>query len=575
MCAVATSVLPYLPLLLFCNSKAQSSWFLDNPKTEASPTIMLYILLTLLLNALSFALAAPVAISGYAPRPAVCPATPLVRPASGISSAESAYIAARKPIASAALGAWLQKVDPTFQVTNLPTVALTTSGGGLRSLLTGAGVLQALDGRDSNVGTSGLYQGLTYQAGLSGGGWFLSSLAGNNYPTVSSLQKNLWTAAFAETLVDPDGPLAGAAYAQITADITAKSTAGFQPTIVDAYGRLLSYQLLYGADGGVADELSTVATLSNFTSYAVPFPIITALNVETASGACTPPNNTVIYEFSPYEFGSFDAGVNAFTQTKYLGTSLSNGVPTTGTCETNYDNLGFILGTSSDVFNELCTTFPAIASVPGLPATLANLINQTHALTFMDEYALYPNPFYQYAHSTLVAAQKTLTLVDGGESLQNNPLFPFLQPSRAIDVILVNDNSADTSANFPDGRELYETYMQAQLAGLTKMPVIPPPAVFVSNGYNIRPTFFGCNDNTKITLLYLPNHNYTFPSGESTEKLQYSPSETDGMIKNGEQVATFGGNATFAECLGCAIVKKTGDALPGACARCFVDFCYN
>jgi lysophospholipase len=48
-------------------------------------------------------------------------------------------------------------------------LALTTSGGGLRSLLSGAGVVQGLDSRDSNVSTSGLYEALTYQTGLSGG----------------------------------------------------------------------------------------------------------------------------------------------------------------------------------------------------------------------------------------------------------------------------------------------------------------------------------------------------------------------------------------------------------------------
>lgn len=534
-----------------------------------------FVLLALFFSFDPLTFAAPVVVSGYAPTPATCPSTPLVRTASGTSSSESAYVAARKSVASAALGNWLKKVDPSFQTSNLPTVALTTSGGGLRSLLTGAGVIQALDGRDSNVGTSGLYQGLTYEAGLSGGAWLLSSLAGNNYPTISSLKNNLWTTAFAQTLLVPNGPLAGPAYAQISADITAKSAAGFQPTLVDPYGRLLSYQLLYGPDGGVTTDLSTVSTLSNFTSHNVPYPVITALNVETANGACLPSANAVIYEFSPYEFGSFDNGVNAFTQTKYLGTSLSNGQPTKSTCEVNFDNLGFILGTSSDVFNVLCTTFPAVASVPGLTGTLAGLIDQTHALTFMDEYALYPNPFYQYVPSSLVSAQKTLSLVDGGESHQNNPIFPFLQPSRAIDVILVNDNSADTSANFPDGSEIYQTYQQAQLAGLTRMPVIPPSSVFVAQGYNVRPTFFGCNDNSKITIVYLPNHNYTFPSGQSTSKLQYSPAETDGMINNGGQVATYGGNTRFAKCLGCVVVKKSGTTLPADCAQCFTDFCYN
>lgn len=259
------------------------------------------------------------ATSGYAPVPATCPSTPLVRTASGLSTSESAYIASRKPLATIALGKWLQKVNSTFKTTNLPTVALTTSGGGLRSLLTGAGVIQALDSRDSNVGTSGLYQGLTYQAGLSGGGWLLSSFAGNNYPTISSLETNLWTQAFEDSFLVPANLDVGGAYAQIAADLEAKEAAGFPPTIVDPYGRLLSYQLLYGPDGGVVIELSSITGFSNFTSHNVPFPIITALNVETQTGACLPPNNTPIYEFTPYEFGSFDSGINAFTQTKYLG----------------------------------------------------------------------------------------------------------------------------------------------------------------------------------------------------------------------------------------------------------------
>ena len=282
------------------------------------------------------------AISGYAPVPITCPSTPLVRTATGISAAESSYISSRAPIASAALGAWLKKVNSAFGTANLPAVALTTSGGGFRSLLVGAGVIQAFDSRDSNFGTSGLLQGLTYQAGLSGGSWLLSSFAGNNYPTISNLQSTLWTTAFADSLLVPGNLGVGAAYAQISADVVAKNAAGYLPTLVDVYGRLLAYQLLKGPDGGVAVELSSITGLSNFTSYNVPFPIITALNVEVSTGGCTPPNNAVIFEFSPYEFGSFDSGVNAFTQTKYLGTFLSNGAPTKATCETNYDNLGNI-----------------------------------------------------------------------------------------------------------------------------------------------------------------------------------------------------------------------------------------
>lgn len=307
------------------------------------------------------------AVSGYAPIPAACPSTPLVRTATGLSAAESSYISARAPIASAALGAWLQKVNSRFRIKDLPAVALTTSGGGYRSLLTGAGVIQALDARDSQVGTSGLYQALTYQAGLSGGGWLLSSLAGNDYPTISALQKDLWTTAFAESDLVPANFGVGGAYAQITADVVAKDAAGFPPTIVDAYGRLLSYQLLKGPDGGVATEMSTITRYDNFTSHQVPYPIITALNVEKNTGACIPSNNSVIYEFSPYEFGSFDAGVNAFTQTKYLGTSLSNGSPTKATCETNYDNLGMVR------FMERITIYSSYQATSSAPLPISSM----------------------------------------------------------------------------------------------------------------------------------------------------------------------------------------------------------
>lgn len=103
----------------------------------------------------------------YAPAPASCPGTPLVRPAQGISADESSYYNARKSKTDAALAAWLGK-HGKFSTAKQPSVAFAGSGGGYRALLESAGVIQALDGRDGNFGTSGLFQGLTYEAGLSG-----------------------------------------------------------------------------------------------------------------------------------------------------------------------------------------------------------------------------------------------------------------------------------------------------------------------------------------------------------------------------------------------------------------------
>ncbi len=529
------------------------------------------ILLFLQVATLTSALSLP---SLYAPISAACPTTPLVRPADGLSASESAYLTSRKPKANAALKAWLRKTNSAFDTSKLPTVALTSSGGGYRALLSGAGVIQGLDARDSNVSTSGILQALTFHAGLSGGAWLLSSFAGNNYPTITSLKNGLWKQAFQDSLLDPANLLAAAAYIAVTDDIVAKQDSGFPPTLTDPWGRLLSYQLLYGFDGGVAIRLSSIASYSNFTSQNVPYPIITGLGVKTFDGQCLPEPNATTYELSPFEFGSWDFGVSAFTQTRYLGTSLSNGTPSNGACIENYDNLGYVLGTSSNLFNEACQSVPATNMTSNIVDDLAAIVKKAHALSTRDEYAVYPNPFHNYACSSLVSAQTELTLVDGGEALQNNPIFPLLQPSRGVDVIIVNDNSADSN-NFPNGSEILTTYVQSLNAGLTKMPFIPSVNTFVSEGLNKRPTFFGCNETSKITIVYLPNVNYTFPSNEPTAKLQYAQDETEGMIANGVQIASMGGSLTWPTCLGCAFVMKSGSKLPNECQGCFSTYCYN
>ena len=210
--------------------------------------------------------------SQYAPISVSCPSTPLVRSANGISSSESTYITARKAKADTALAAWLAKTDAAFAANTslpIPTLALAVSGGGLRSLLCGAGVIQALDSRDSTAGTNGIFQSLTYQSGLSGGAWLTTSLAGNDWPTISSLTESLWEDAFKDTLLVPDKLLSILAYADIVKDVASKDKAGFDPTIVDIYGRLLGYQLLEATDGGVATSLSDLTSFSNFTLFNV------------------------------------------------------------------------------------------------------------------------------------------------------------------------------------------------------------------------------------------------------------------------------------------------------------------
>ncbi|KAK0906207.1 hypothetical protein LTR02_006078 [Friedmanniomyces endolithicus] len=515
----------------------------------------------------------------YAPTTTTCPGSSLVRPATGLNPSESCYVAARKSVANTALAAWLER-QGNFSTSSLPTVGFTSSGGGYRALLETAGVVQAFDGRDSKFNVSGLYQGLVYEAGLSGGAWFLSSLAGNNWPTVSHLRDNLWAQAFQDSLLLPANLLSSSGlteYALVTTDITAKEAAGYNVTIVDPWGRLLSYQLLQGYDGGVATRLSGLTSLSNFTSHNVPYPIITTTNVNGTQGQCAPPTNAIIFEFHPYEYGSWDTGVSAFAQTTYMGTNITNGSPTVhGKCTTHYDNLGYVLGTSSDVFFAACSVIPPANSTSsaGLGNVLEGLVSKTHEPLFTDLFGLYVNPFYKYRRSSQVQHNPLLTLVDGGAAGQNNPIWPFIQPARSVDVLIINDNSADTPDNFPNGTEIQQTYLNAQAAGLHKMPFIPDVSTFVSRGLNKHATFFGCNETGTTFMVWLPNVAYTYPSGQSTAKLEYTVAETDAMIANGNAIATQNGTAGWPFCLGCAVKNRDGGKLPAGCNACFEKYCY-
>lgn len=534
----------------------------------------------------------PRAPSDYAPIPVTCPSAQLVRSADGISDLESIYINNRYAKASESLKNWLQSVNETFtcneQAANTtgskaPVIALTTSGGGYRSMLTGGGFIKGLDGReDAGSALAGLYQSLTYEAGLSGGAWLLSSLAGNDYPTISTLQTNLWGPVLQVNPLIPQVLLstqAASIYSSVRSAIAAKQAAGFAATINDPWGRLLSYGLLAGPEGGVADTLSGIATYDNFTAYNAPFPIVTARGVNRAAGQCTPPANGTQYEFSPFEFGSWDEGVHAFASTQFLGTHFSNGTPT-GPCISRYDNLGFVLGTSSDIFGEVCSAIPAANSTSNTAlGILENLAELTApgapGLPESALFALYPNPFANFTPSTDVASEQVLNLVDGGVGInpQNNPIWPFLH--RDVDVIIVNDNSADTVDNYPNGTEILNTYNAAVAAGLTRMPPIPSVDVFVSQHLNQKPTFFGCNTTDTATIIYLPNYNYTYPSGQPTAKIQYFQNETAGMINNGVEIATYGGNEGWPLCLACGITAKSGDTLPEGCAACLQEYCYN
>lgn len=419
---------------------------------------------------------------------------------------------------------------------------------------------------------------------MSGGGWLLSAIAANNFPTISELQAQVWEKTFPTNPASPGGAAKALAYPVISFNVAAKADAGFDVTIIDPYGRQTGYSVLGGVRGGILKRFSDVSTFSSFTNHQAPYPIITSLGINRPAGECTPGTNATQYETSPFEFGSWDKGVSAFTQTKYLGSALTNGKPTNNQCYTNFDQQSFIMGTSANIFPaaSCLATGPVNDLLNPAIDVLQDLLpgNDTVSTNTDLVYALYPNPFYKRPASNLVTSQEQLALADGGIAGQNNPIWPFLNRP-GVNVLFVNDNSADTSDNFPDGSSLRGTYEAAQSAGLGgRMPFIPPVSTFTAQGLDKRPTVFGCNGRASaLTIIYLPNRQYSFDSGQSTFRLQYSKEDVMSMITNGAEVGSFNGAEGWGTCVGCFVMKKAvqtaGKTLPAACRACFQRFCFN
>lgn len=518
------------------------------------------------------------ATSPYKPTTTTCPSGDLIRAGnSELGNGEAAYIAGRKPIADAALSTWLDTQSSGLGSGSsiLPTVALSVSGGGWRTLLTAAGVIQAMDAReaDGDASTSGLLQAMTYQVGVSGGAWLLSSWAGNHFPTITQLKDDLWLTAFANGIEFPQGWEFLLSYVEIAADILEKSEAGYPVSLTDAWARLLSYQLLKGGDGGVSTRLSDVAGYSNMTEYEVPMIIINSNGVDTTAGECDPDNNSTVWEYTPFEFGSWDDDVAAWIPIEYLGT------PANATeCTVAFDNLGFVLGMSSNLFAyELCVEDDPFS---GMVSVLEDILEDLHDVAEDTEFGRVPNPFYGYNAAGDPAKEVFLVdelyMVDGGIGLHNDPVAPLLEPARNVSVILLSDNSADED-NFPTGEDLIDAWEYVQnISRISyRFPSVPDQATFLAEGLNKRAVFFGCDEPETVTIVYLPNVNYTYESNLSTEVFQYDDDVTNGMVGNGNAIATQDGSEGWGLCLACGIMMKEASAtLPEGCDACFSEYCY-
>ena len=222
-----------------------------------------------------------VASQSYTPMAGPCPEDfSLVRMAGSpgnqsLSTSEAAYVQARRSqVIPQAWKTYLANVEATNVTlpsyvssilsgssSQTPNFGIATSGGGYRAAIFGAGVLNALDGRNASsnsAGIGGLLQAATYLAGLSGGSWFLTSLAQANFPTMQELifgysnptaANNSWGGWNANySLYEPSSDASTDAefVTDLVDEITGKYDAGYAVTFADFWARALARHFVNG-----------------------------------------------------------------------------------------------------------------------------------------------------------------------------------------------------------------------------------------------------------------------------------------------------------------------------------------
>lgn len=553
------------------------------------------------LSAIVFSALAVSVAANYVPTKVDCPSdVNLTRKADGLSAQEAKYIASRHTKATESLRQYLKPLDikargnssfdvDAFLNQSSPRLAVAAAGGGLRATLTGAGVMAALDNRvDSSSKVGGFLQATEYMSGLSGGSWLVGHMALSDLITGADL-----AAALSRLFKLPGSMGTLGILTKVIFDTTSKHGAGYQTSVTDQWGRLIYYMCANAGLNSSDPTWSGIKHLDSFTSFDMPFPIIlgTTLFPGTSFDVTTIGFNNSIVEMTPYEWGTWDRNVRHFVDTEYLGTSFENGKPT-GQCTTGYDNAGFLLGTSSNVFNSPLADL-GFEGILGI--LLQDLIKALEVVNLADyELGVYENPFYKLdGISSNQTISKGMYVCDGGFDLETIPILPFLQPEREVDVVVAIDPSTDTADGWPNGAALRNTLHKSNWEfGPGVFPNIPDNDTFINDNLTARPIFFGCNttslktykdsDRHSPVIVYVPIIDLTYPSNFSTGKLIYSEEELWGSVTNGYNVMTqLNGTANVGwdKCLGCVSLlrefQRRDSDVPNDCEQCFSDYCYN
>ncbi|KAI0092923.1 phospholipase B [Irpex rosettiformis] len=549
---------------------------------------------------------------------------------------ESSFINARlKDVIPQAWADWIgdgskigynQSVVDFFK-NNSAKIGISISGGGYRAAQYGAGVLSGLDARNDSAkqaGTGGLLQVSSYIAGLSGGSWVTGSLFFNDFPTIEDLvfgNDHLSGWILDLDLAAPDGlNLLNDAnqyfFGSILWSVIAKANKWIDTSLTDPWARMISYHFLNETTRsnfftnetahGAGQLWSNIPLIPSYAQHQTPFPLIMADSRPAGSNLTTQlAPESVVYEITPLEFGSWDPNLSAMMNLSYAGTHLSNGTADNDTaCVRAFDQAGFIMGSSASLFNQILDfANNKISSFgkdgQGLLYSLQRLLRSTR--TRADDVANWPNPFHNIKNDTFQdSASKWLEFIDGSSNAENVPLGPMFVKARGLDMVVAVDGSADDLQSWPNGSSI--VFTAARLTNVLNASHLPFPPIpnttdqFISTGVRRRPTLFGCNPAQNPPeyplVLYLPNSPPVKGddpvTNTGTFQIDYTQKHSRLFIDqtHTNTIAGFLEKAAAADpqwgvCLQCAAVdraryKSSPPIIRSeTCAECFTRYCFD
>lgn len=456
--------------------------------------------------------------------------------------------------------------DMNLKDDEIPTIAFVETGGGCRAMIETAGAL-------AGAQEANLLETFTYMGGLSGSTWYINPLVAFGEQPVQYLDtliKNMSEA--------PNGrdPILGIRIPSIdeiytlARTIVMKYAYGQPINMIDVYGFLLANEFLANlpiSKGRLTPDVleknkqnySLSDLQDNLNRGQFPLPVSTALEVSESP-------ITKWFEFTPYDIGSFDAGMRAYVPAWAFGRKYNNGSSTNTPPEIS---LGYVMGICGSAFaldaeellgmvvKKLRGMLPD-SSYAILDKALAALEKKLHdpkareahqkfmmqfdALAQLDTdrpdqviRQITAGKLYNFTKgmpNQRMSGNQHLLLIDGGHDSQKLPFrdgwgivnlaaMPLLRPARKVDLLVMCDASSNIEKEGPKALGALEVRARAEKFSF---PTISTDEYWAAAKQPA--TTFGANETGVPTIVYLPSKlDDTMASYSKTLNFGYSPDQ--------------------------------------------------